>query len=65
MLSSPQVGTRVELRYRPSMRAITSHGQRGTVVIVGRKRPRNHGVRLDSGQVVIVPAGNLAKEAGS
>jgi len=62
MLSSPTPGTQVELRYRPSMRSIAPHGQRGVVVIVSKKRPRNHAVRLESGTVVVVPAGNLFME---
>lgn len=50
---------RAILHYRESLRTITPHGQQGEVIIVGRKRPRNHAVRLDSGRVVVVPAGNL------
>jgi len=59
MLSSPPPGTRVELRYRASVRSIAPHGQRGTIVIASKKRPRNHAVKLDSGIIVVVPAGNL------
>lgn len=67
MLSSPKIGARVELRYRQSFRSVMPHGQRGNVVIVGRSRPRNHAVKLDSGRVAIVPAGNLiaANEQGA
>ena len=32
----------------------------GTVELVGRRRPRNHGVRID-GKLYIVPCGNLRK----
>ncbi len=60
MLSSPRVGQLVELRYCPALRALTGlHGCLATVVIVGRGRPRNHGVRLLNGRLVSVSAGNI------
>ncbi len=69
MLSHPQIGQRVELRYAPARRAVCRsgdgralHGCFGTVLVAGRGRPRNHLIRLDDGREVIVPAGNLRKE---
>lgn len=61
MLSAPAVGQRVALRYRPALRGLVGglHGARGTIVLAGRGRPRNHLVRLDDGRRVIVPAGHL------
>lgn len=35
------------------------HGRTGTVVVASAGRPRYHGIRLDDGLVVVVPAGNL------
>jgi hypothetical protein len=36
-------------------------GSRGTVVIAGKGKPRNHLIQLADGQRVVVPAGNLNK----
>ena len=50
----------MRLRYRESRRAEAPyHDQVGVVVIVGRGRPRNHAIRLETGAVVIVPCGQL------
>lgn len=65
MLSNPQPGDRVELRYRAALRPLCPHGQKGAIVAAGRGRPRNHLVRLDIGVRVVVPAGNLQKEKPS
>lgn len=62
MIAYPKPGQRVELRYRERLRAICPHGQRGTVVVAGRGKPRNHLVRLDDGRDLIVPCGHLIKE---
>lgn len=59
MLSHPKPGQRVRLRYaRKYAHLFPFHGKVGVVEIVGRGKPRNHGVELD-GVIVVVPAGNL------
>lgn len=60
MLSNPKQGDRVEVRYRKGVREhMPHHGKLGTVEIVGKGRPRNHGVRIDFGELTVIPAGNL------
>ncbi len=62
MLANPQPGQRVEFRYRKQLRELTGlHGKQGTVVIVGKGRPRNHGVHVDGGKLIFVPCGHLRK----
>ena len=62
MLRNATIGQAVELRYRAPLRPTTGlHGHRGEIVVAGRGRPRNHGVRLDDGRVVIVPAGHVRR----
>jgi hypothetical protein len=56
MVSSPKIGQEVQLWYKD--RSMPMHGKVGVVVVAGRGRPRNHGVRV-GGAVVVVPAGNL------
>lgn len=66
MLSRPQPGTRVVLHYAAAKRPVAPHhGKTGTVEIVATgPGPRNHAVRLDTGEVVSVPAGQLRKANG-
>lgn len=67
MVSNPRPGQRVQLWYAAKARAaFPLHARPGRVEVVGKARPRNHGVRLDGGPLVVVPAGNLrpAGEAG-
>lgn len=60
MISNPRLGQRVQLWYgKPHREVMPHHVRLGTVEIVGRARPRNHGIRLDGGPLVVVPAGNL------
>jgi hypothetical protein len=60
MLVHAAKGNRVELCYRKSLRTcFLHHGKKGTVEIGGRGKPRNHLVRLDSGERIIVPCGHL------
>lgn len=61
MMANPKKGTRVRLHYRVVMRTVCPHGATGTVEIISRGRPRNHGIRLDDGRLVAVPCGNLVK----
>ena len=66
MVRTPCLGQRVQVWYAGPRRHWPHHGKVGTVVVrsVG-PGPRNHGVRMDSdgtdgtGELVIVPAGNL------
>ena len=60
MLVNPQKGQPVELRYREKLRALFEHhGKRGVVEIAGRGKPRNHLIRLESGERIVVPCGHL------
>lgn len=67
MLTCPRIGQAVQLHY--AGRAVASgivphHGQVGVVVVRKTKgKPRNHLVRLDGGQLVVVNAGNLRRHA--
>lgn len=63
-MRNPKAGDRCRLHYRKAMAGfMPHHGKCGTVVIVGKGRPRNHGVRLDGcGTTTVVPAGNLVPE---
>ena len=66
MLSSPKVGDEVQCWYGPQSRDVMPHHARcGRIAVVGKGRPRNHGVRFyGAGSVVVsVPAGNLRKIA--
>jgi len=63
MICNPQQGQRVQVWYRPDLRALMPlHGRIGVVEIVGRKRPRNHGVRVGP-QLHVIPCGNLRPES--
>lgn len=62
VVSNPRPGARVRIRYRAGVRdRMPWHDAVGTVEIVGRRRPRNHGVRIGA-VLVVVPAGNLNLE---
>lgn len=56
MVSSPKPGQPVQCWYKD--RGMPHHGKVGVVRIVGKGRPRNHGVEI-GGVIVVVPAGNL------
>lgn len=58
MISNPRPGQRVQVWYAAKRLPMPWHGQTGTVEIVGRSRPRNHGIRVGAA-LVVVPAGNL------
>lgn len=63
MLSSPKPGQLVRLRYAKKFAHLFHlHGKEGVVRIVGKGRPRNHGVEI-AGLIVVVPAGNLVDAA--
>lgn len=61
MIRSPKIGMLVRLWYRKSITwLMPHHGRRGVVVAVGNgKGPRNAGVQLNDGTLVVVPRGNL------
>jgi hypothetical protein len=58
VLLNPRLGQRVMCWYR--CRAMPLHGKVGTICVVSRGKPRNHGVEI-SGQLYVVPCGNLRK----
>lgn len=59
MISNPKAGQQVQCWYAQRFaRLWPFHGAVGVVKIVGRGRPRSHGV-LIGGVIVVVPAGNL------
>jgi hypothetical protein len=61
MLANPRLGQRVQVWYRRDRAAFMPlHGREGTVVVVSRGKPRNHGVEVD-GVLYAVPCGNLRK----
>jgi hypothetical protein len=63
MLANPQVGQLVRVRYgkKKSPHLMPFHDSLGIVAVVGKGKPRNHGV-LIGGEIVIIPCGNLMKE---
>lgn len=64
MLANPKPGQLVEIRYRAALRPIARlHGRLGVVRIVGKGKPRNHGVEVD-GRLYCVPCGQLNKVEG-
>ena len=61
MICYPKPGQRVRIRYRAGVREhMPLHDRVGVVVIVGRGKPRNHGVQVD-GCLYVVPCGNLIR----
>lgn len=61
MIVNPHYNQRVTIRYAKSYAAtMPLHGLSGRVVVVGKGKPRNHGVEID-GKVYAVPCGNLIK----
>lgn len=63
MMSNPQPGQRCRVRYGKGRRVFMPHHDKlGVIEIVGRGKPRNHGVRLQwSGLLVVIPAGHLMR----
>jgi len=59
MIVNPRKGMTVQIWYNkrvaPTMHL---HGKIGTVTIVSRGKPRNHGITID-GQMWVVPCGNI------
>ena len=62
MLANPKKGQLVRIRYNQRIApAMPLHNKVGTVHIVSRGKPRNHGVIVD-GLLYAIPCGNLNKE---
>lgn len=62
MLANPRRGDLVRLAYRRALQPIAPHqGAVGVVEIISRGKPRNHGVRLVCGRLLVVPCGHLIK----
>ena len=59
MIWRPKPGARVELHYRKTMQAACLHMQHGTVITSGGRKIVNALVRLDNGNTLVVPRGNL------
>lgn len=61
MIVRPRKGEVVGIRYRESVRRIAPHhGATGVVRVVSRgPGPRNHGVEMADGRLVVVPCGQL------
>jgi len=61
MIATPSKQQTVQIWYREGVRDwMPYHGRVGRVVIVGRGKPRNHGVEVGC-TVVSVPCGNLRR----
>lgn len=61
MISNPRKGQSVQLWYALRRRPVAPlHGLLGTVEVVGRGRPRNHGIVV-SGVLYVVPCGQLRR----
>ena len=59
MIVNPRKGMVVQCWYNKRVaHTMPLHGKIGTVAIVSRGKPRNHGVQID-GQLWVVPCGNL------
>jgi hypothetical protein len=60
MVSNPQIGALVEVRYKKKLKAwFPLEGKRGIVTVVCKaRRCRNHGVTID-GHLYAIPCGNL------
>lgn len=61
MIFNPRIGQVVRVHYAAKAAPhMPYHGQIGTVEVVCKGRPRNHGIRID-GELVVIPCGNLQK----
>jgi hypothetical protein len=63
VISNPRPGMLVLVWYRLEARICSPlHGKLGRVVVAGRGKPRNHGVKIGR-HVYVIPAGNLQEVA--
>ena len=62
MITHPQIGQRVRLRYRRQLRRLAPyHDAQGVVIVRARgPGPKNHGVRIGA-DLVCVPCGHLMR----
>jgi len=61
MIFSPKIGRRYRVHYK--CKTMPYHGKVGICVSVGiSKGPRNVAIKLNTGEIVCVPRGNLKKE---
>ena len=61
MIVNPRIGQTVRIHYNAKAAPyMPYHGKIGTVEIVSKGKPRNHGIRID-GVLVVIPCGNLQK----
>lgn len=61
MMANPKLGQRVQIWYaKRYAHTMPLHGKFGTVVVVSKGKPRNHGVAVD-GVMYAIPCGNLNK----
>ena len=76
MIRQPKPGQRVRIHYATRAKrkglavpaeVMPWHGATGVIVTVprGRRGPCNVGVRIDAGEVVVVPRGNLVAVEGA
>jgi hypothetical protein len=62
VIVNPRLGQVVRVRYNAKVRASRPlHDRVGKVVVVSRRKPRNHGVEIN-GVLYVVPCGNLMPE---
>jgi hypothetical protein len=60
VIANPKPGQVVRIHYAARALPMPYHGKIGTVEIVSKGKPRNHGIRID-GELVVIPCGNLQK----
>lgn len=60
MLANPKPGQKVQINYKD--KTMPLQGKKGEVQIVGKGKPRNHGIKID-GTLYVIPCGNLIKQA--
>ena len=61
MICNPRLGSTVQVWYaQRAARHMPYHARLGTVKIVSRGKPRNHGIEID-GQIIAIPCGNIRR----
>ncbi len=58
MLVNPKLGQPVRINYKN--KSMPLQGMEGVISVVGKGKPRNHGVTV-AGVVYVIPCGNLCK----
>ena len=62
MILNPIPGQRIQVWYRKSNQHLPYHAKSGVVLTPSKGKPRNHLIAV-KGQPVVVPCGNIRKEA--